>query len=905
MEKSLLRYIWTHTRPQQLWILIIVAVSMVPYFLSLNLPKQIVNSPIQGEGFEIPGATQNFLPIAFDIPGIGKVELFQGIPLDRFWTLMALSLVFLLLVIINGLFKLYINTYKGRLGERMLRRLRFQLFDRIVRFPPNAFRRMKASEVATMVKDEVEPLGGFIGDAFVLPAMLGGQALTAMIFILVQNFWLGLIAAFIVLIQGIFIPKMRRRLIQLGRQRQLTARELAGRVGEVFDGITVVRTNDTSNFERADISHRLGRIFKIRYDIYQWKFLVKFINNFLAQVTPFLFYSVGGYLALQGRLDVGQLVAVIAAYKDLPTPLKELIDWDQERQNVEVKYQQVVEQFDVDGMLDPKLQSLDGQHVKPLTEPLSTVNVTYTDEGGTRVLDQATLTIKPGEKIAVVDASGAGGEALAEALVRLIKPDGGQILIGKQDIYNLPETITGRRFAYCGSDAYMFQGSMRDNLFYPLKHAPMREKLYEGNEAKIRQWQIKEAQAVGNPSLDINSDWIDYEALGVKNGEELLPVAIRLLDMVALSQDVFELGLRSSMSPTEHPNLSSQIQKVRAGLRERLEAEGLTDSVVPFEPDSYNTEATVAENLIFGAPIGPALAAENLKTNPYVQSVLKATGLDEALYRLGLEIAANVIEILGELPPDHSFFQQWMFMTAEEIPEYRALLQKVKDKPFAAVAAADASKIIGLSFSYSEPRYRFGILDAELMKKVVEGRKMFHRDLPDTLKDAIETYDPERYNSAASLLDNALFGRIAHRQADVAEKIRSIVRDVLEELGLYGDVIDAGLDFNVGAGGRRLTMAQRQKLNLARALLKQADFIILNKPLSAVDVRTQEKVVRAVLDTTSGEQWNPAVMWVLSSPQMARYFQRVVVFDRGRPVEDGNFEGLATGKSSFAAMLAR
>jgi putative ABC transport system ATP-binding protein len=275
MEKSLLRYIWKYTRSQQLWIVIIVAVSMIPYFLSLNLPIRIVNGPIQGEGFERPGATQNFLPIDFDLPLIGHVDIFEGFPLDRFWTLMALSFVFLLLVVINGLFKLYINTYKGRLGERMLRRIRFDLFDRMVRFPPSAFKRMKASEAATMVKDEVEPLGGFIGDAFVLPSMLGGQAATAMIFILVQNFWLGIIAAGIVLVQGIFIPKMRKRLIRLGRQRQLTARELAGRVGEVFDGINVVRTNDTSNYERADISHRLGRIFKIRYDLYQWKFLVK------------------------------------------------------------------------------------------------------------------------------------------------------------------------------------------------------------------------------------------------------------------------------------------------------------------------------------------------------------------------------------------------------------------------------------------------------------------------------------------------------------------------------------------------------------------------------------------------------------------------------------------------------
>ena len=42
-----------------------------------------------------------------------------------------------------------------------------------------------------MIKDEVEPLGGFIGDAFVTPVFLGGQAITAMVFILVQNFWLG------------------------------------------------------------------------------------------------------------------------------------------------------------------------------------------------------------------------------------------------------------------------------------------------------------------------------------------------------------------------------------------------------------------------------------------------------------------------------------------------------------------------------------------------------------------------------------------------------------------------------------------------------------------------------------------------------------------------------------------
>ncbi|TJV28652.1 MAG: ABC transporter ATP-binding protein, partial [Mesorhizobium sp.] len=52
MEPSLARYIWTHTRKQQLWILMIVVLSMIPYFLSFDLPKLIINGPIQGSGFE-------------------------------------------------------------------------------------------------------------------------------------------------------------------------------------------------------------------------------------------------------------------------------------------------------------------------------------------------------------------------------------------------------------------------------------------------------------------------------------------------------------------------------------------------------------------------------------------------------------------------------------------------------------------------------------------------------------------------------------------------------------------------------------------------------------------------------------------------------------------------------------
>lgn len=905
IDPNLMRYIWAHSKPQQLWIFLVVMLSMPTYYILLDLPKVIVNSPIQGRGFETPDAKRVFFDVSIPLPHWlteqGGWQLFSGYELSRLETLMALSGLFLFLVVANGAFKLYINTYKGKLGERMLRRLRYDLLDCVLRFPISHFRRVKSSEIATMVKDEVEPLGGFIGDAYVQPLYMGGQALTAILFIVAQHIWLGLMAIIMVAIQASIIPKLRRRLIVLGRERQLAARELAGRVGEIVEGINAVHLNDTSNYERAELRDRIGKIYWIRFELYQRKFLVKFLNNFLAQLTPFLFYSVGGYLAVQGKLDIGQLVTVIAAYRELPPPVKELIDWDQQRIDVQTKFTQVVDQFTHDNMLQPALQHPSDAPVPHIVSPITISNLSISDDTGMQLLQRVSLSLQNSESVAVVGRINSGAEAFCDAVARIVQPTAGRISINGENLLEMPEAFTGRRLGYASSEGFLPQSSVRDALVYVLKHRPVRSAVYEGPAKKTWEAEQFEAQQTGNTLFDIRDDWIDYEAAGVNDPKELLDHIRRVSRIASLDEDIFSLGLRGYIE--DYESNGAQIVLARKELRVRLAKPALTGLVEPLDPDSYNSQATLIDNLLFGSRIGPEFSDANLSKNSYLKEILTDTKLDAPLFEMGREIAATTIELFKDLPPDHPFFDQLSFMAAEQIPEYLSIINAIQGKHISDLPLEQRWPIIRLSFAYIEPRHRLGLISNSMMTQIVQGRYAFRSRLPSELAAAIEFYDPERYNKAATIQDNILLGRIAYGVAEGPERVVAAIRLLLQELQLEHIVFNSGLEFHIGSGGGRLSETQRAKMIVARALIKRPDYAVFRRPLSALDLKSQETITRAVLEFSRNSVKPFGVLWALPNASLSRLFDKVIVFENGTVSEMGTPQELLAANGTFSSLL--
>ncbi len=892
MQRSLFGFILKYSKRDQLLIVPLVLLSMVFYYASLDLPKMIINEPIQGKGFSDPGATANFLRLHFKLPdllGGADLRLFGGIPMERTGYLVALTLTFLILLIISGLIKLRINTLKGWMGERMLRRLRYELFDHILRFPLPTFRRMKSAELATMIKDEVEPLGGFVGEALITPLTLGGQVFTALFFILFQHIYLGLVAFGMVIVQAVIIPRMRRRLLVLSRERQIASRQLAGRVAECVDGIVEIHAHDTGHYERAEFAARLGRLFLIRFEFYQRKFLIKFLNNLLSQVTPFLFYLIGGYLAIVGRLDIGALVAVIAAYKDLPGPVKELIDWDQDRMDTSIKYNQVIEQFTVDNLVPQGQLALIDAPELPRAGTLKASNVSLLDDSGSKILDAVSFEVALDRHVAIVGTGRSGAGDLALLLARLQLPSSGGIELGGVDLTRAAEAVTGRVTGYVGSAAYLFPVSVRDNILYALKRRPITPAVYEGDARREREGDLREARRSGNCTLDVNAHWLDYAAAGVADAAAMEGRLLEIVQQVDLGETLFEIGLRSAASVDDGGRTEQGILHARARMRERLDQSGLSELVEPFDPSRYNRNATLAENLLFGTPVGKVFDSDNLAMHPYVRQVLHQTGLSDDLLAVGIKLAETMVELFSDLPPGHELFERFSFIAYDDLPRVKEILARVAAVGVGQVPEHDRNLLLGLPFKMVVTRHRLGLIDERLEDRILEARRRFAADLPPELRGAIEFFDRDRYNDAASLQDNILFGKIASAQAGGSVQIGALLRQVLDELQLRPMVLRIGLDYQVGTGGSRLSVTDRQKVALARAMLKQPTLLVLDQAIAVMDTMAQEKLLQSVLQSRKGH----AVVWVLSRAEMACDFDHVLVLERGRLVAQGAFGELA------------
>ncbi|WP_286238510.1 ABC transporter transmembrane domain-containing protein [Neptuniibacter halophilus] len=820
MEPRIFRYILKHSLKDQIQVVFITLLSFPVLYATLELPKLIINDALNTDKKTVQILEMN---------------------LTTEQLLLSYCAIYLLLIITSGLFKMRINTLKGIIGERLVRRLRYELTDRILRFPPKQFQRVSQGELISTITAEAEPLGGYIGDSLALPLLQGGTMLTILIFMFMQSPVLGIASIMLIPLQLLIIPRLQRHINNLKKERVKVVRHFSERIGEAVDGAVDIRLNGTELYHQAEFSSILGRLFLIRLDIFKRKFFMKFINNFINSLTPIMFYSIGGILAIRGEVSVGALVAAIAAHKDLTTPWRELLNFYQIYQDAKIRYAQIIDRFHIDELgpeISDELISFD--HNQRLDGDITFNRVWLSNDAGERFLYLPDLRIRKGGTVSVQAVTSAQNRAIAFALCHLQPASSGQITLSGTDINQLPRTLVHARIGYAGPDPFLFNENVAQNINYGLRLVPPTP---EENEARLLE--LEESRASGNSEHPFAGSWSDLSVVGYQSWPEMRPWFESCIYALGSGNTLYHLGLQEKFNPATMPeDFSPQFLAVRRRVHEELLPKTGYEQFYGFHRHQFCPALMMIENLTFAVVSDVEQTLPVLAAHPKMREFLAETELLSIALEGGQMLARDIYrELVGldsyEALPDN--------LTRFDTPRIReALMCHYRPGIEQTEAECDEALVLELFLRSCFASTIATLINEEHQKQIVKARGLIAGSYWQDLRELLQPLDYEQINPNLNLLQNILFGVLVDAESERHKWLQERIEQIMIEEEARSLVLIVFSMSAVGIRGARLPLAARQRVQLARGLIKKPDILILHDALSAIEEPEQEAILKNI-----------------------------------------------------------
>jgi len=819
VKRSLVSWIVTGNLKPKLLLLSIAIVTVLIRVVPLEMQKRIVNQAINMKAFDL-------------------LLIYCGI--------------YLAAVVCSSGLKYAISYLQTIIGQQALTAMRQELYRHVLRLPLSFFRKTQPGMVVQSFASELATAGDFIGMAVAIPLISFLSLMAFTLYLLWLNPLLALVSFGIYPLAIFVLPALQRRANQENKKRVDASREYSGKIAEAVSGILEIQGNAAHRLESRKFDSMANRLMKIRITWNLYRQGIKVSSNFFSSISPFVIFLLGGWLAINGRLELGSLVAFLSAQEKLFDPWRELIDVYQSYQEASVSYRRTMEYFDQ----EPEFE-LEPKDRKPyqLGGQIDVQNLSFKTEGDVPLLNDINFTVKTGEQLALVGFSGSGKSTLAQCIGQLYKYTSGHIRIGDREVADLTKKDIASNLGLVSQSPFIFDGTIEDNLLYGCK-ALMNGDVSAGGPAL--------------PNLDEK---------------------IEIIQQTGIFPDILRFGLNSVLDRTSYPQLINPLIRVRKKLTRRL-APQLLEYVEFFDKQKYLLYSSLAQNLTFGFANDESFRQENLSQNSFFVAFLDETGLTKPLLEFGAALCIQNIDILGSLPPDRSFFEQSP-IEFEELDVYKNLAEQLEKTTADRLTPAEQQIILNLCLRFIPGRHKMLALPSELKGQILAARIKFRQRMTSEAPETYSFYRKNEYIRSHTILNNLFFGRLKTANPHIQDRIQEQIVQLLIEEDLLESIVEIGMQFQVGSKGDRLSGGQRQKLAIARAFLKKPKILIMDEATSALDNNSQSRIQRFLDTRLKGKTTLIAVVHRLD---IIKNYDNIGVLKSGKIEEMGTYSGLMEKK---------
>jgi len=772
----------------------------------------------------------------------------EAINLKKIDLLILYGGLYLVAVVSASVMKYTINVLQTIIGQRTLAGMRKALYAHILSLPLGFYRKTQPGLVVGALTTELATAGDFIGMAIAVPATNLLMLLAFSGYLLWLNPLLAAITLSIYPVVLLLVPVLQKRVNRYNRKRVDATRQVSSTVGESVAGIHEIQANSAFSIENKRFGSLVDRLQKIRIIWNLYRFGVKALNSLFTNFSRFLVFALGGYLAINGQLELGALVAFMSAQEKLYAPWKELIQFYQAYQTAIVTYSRTMEYFDVapEYPLQPKERSphdLDGN--------LQVESLSFVVEDGVPLLSDIAFDLQHGQHMALVGFSGSGKSTLAQCLVQLYPYTDGKILLDRKELSQLTKADVAHNVGFVSQTPFIFQGSIEDNLLYAFR-------------ARAENDQIREYPEP--PSLDDR---------------------ILMLQQTGLFVDVLRFGLNTVLDVDAHRDMIKEIVRVRKTFR-REYGQDLADVIEFYDPDKYLYSSSVAENFLFGDPLDDAFKTGRLPQNPLFNEVLVETKLEQPLLEAGVAFMNELVNFSTYRSADAEIRKQEL-LDPDAIDLNKKLSYKVQKRGIDNLSARDRQTILGFFLDYIPQKHHFFRLPKNLERGILEARARFKQKISATVPGSVSFCQMSDYMRRQSIMTNIFYGKLKVESAAAQEKVNTWVHSLLIREEFLEDIVAMGLQYSVGTKGDNLSGGQRQKLAIARTFLKKPALMIMDEATSGLDNESQARIQNLLETRLKGKC---TVISVLHRLDIIKNYDTVAVMKTGKIKELGTYQDL-------------
>ncbi len=352
-------------------------------------------------------------------------------------------------------------------SQNMVYDMRQQIDQKLKKLPIKYFDSHSRGDILSRVANDVENISMTLQMS--LTQII--SAVITLVSVLVFMFWRNALLTLISLLTVVLCFFMTKVIASRAKgyftTQWASTGNLNGQIEEMYTGHTVVKL-----FGRQEAA--MENFEKENEVLFQSSFKAAFISGVIQPAMTVInnlnYVAVcvlGGMWIVRGGplgmvVTLGDVTAIISYSKQLMMPITQTASIASTIQSTVASAERVFE------LLDEEEAMEDHEPLQPVTDPkvVSFEDVSFSYKPDTKLIEHLNITVRPGEKVAIVGPTGAGKTTLVNLLMRFYEVDGGRIAIDGVDIRSIPRENLRSHIGMVLQDVWLFSGSIRENIAY-------------------------------------------------------------------------------------------------------------------------------------------------------------------------------------------------------------------------------------------------------------------------------------------------------------------------------------------------------------------------------------------------------------------------------------------------------